>query len=226
MNNILEKKLIEYYKDILLCRNCNLKESYFPQYGLIGKNYNEGGIVFMQINPGHIGNMSDEEIKTRYKNEKNREQALIKKKNTDRFIKAQETFLKNPCIESFQFLTNETVECVKLWGWPNGKYIKVIEKHGADIDSVALLNIAQCPIPNDNFDNAFLKKCWSKCTEQLIGILKPRLIVAQGKIVKRLLDNFSCNAELIEGVHHAARFSNAEKEIIFRNVKERISPDS
>lgn len=221
----LKKELIELWQEILKCNHCELPTDYTPQFRPVGSSYMSGGVVFVQINPGHIGYLSDNEIKKKYKRESSRQRARDKQKKTTELIKLETKFSKNPSIEHMCSLTAKYKDAMrKHWGWPPGKYYKTIEKHGAKFDDIAVINLAQCPIPNDKYSKKHFSNCWQIQTKKLLAILKPKIIVAQGKVVlnflkKRQLGN---GVLLIEGVHHASRESNEVKNNRFNDVRNAI----
>ena len=113
----------------------------------------------------------------------------------------------------------------KIWGWPLGRYANTIESHGVSLENVAVINLAQCPMKENNYNKSLLNKCWEKQTLQLLKILRPKILVAQGKtVLKYLQDNYANrDITIIEGVHHASRASKTEKDIIYKNVKRRLA---
>ena len=147
-------RLMDFWKKVLVCRECGLGESYGPQFRPIGSRYKEGGIVFAQINPGHIGSLSEEEIKKRYKSKHGRSIARLKVNTTSRLISLQNSFVEADSGETWSVLCESYLDAMrKVWGWHPGKYAEMIERHGVDFDSVAIINLAQCPIPNDKYHN-------------------------------------------------------------------------
>ena len=217
-----QKKLNKVWKDIFRCRHCGLPDDYTPQYRPIGRTYNLGGILFAQINPGHIGCLTQVEIEKRYKREDSRQKAHRKQLSTSYLLSLQNAFIKESSIENWNQLNNAYNDAVrKVWGWPPGKYLSTIEKHGVNIEDVALINIAQCPVPNNKYTKQMLSDCWKIHTKKLIAVLKPRLVVAQGKAVFGFLKNQDLieNANLIKGNHHASRQRTEIKKQIFHEVK-------
>lgn len=218
----MQEHLIDLWRDIFICRHCNLPDDYTPQFHPLGNLYQENGILFAQINPGHIGRLTDTEIKQRYKNESSRQKARYKKEITSELLSLQNSFSKSPSSQNLKLLNTGYLKAVNIvWGWPPGKYSKTIEKHGVNIDKVALINLAQCPVPKDKYTKQHFSNCWQLHTKRLLEILKPKLIVAQGKASLNFLQkqDLESGIALVEGNHHASRQSNEVKNHIFNNVK-------
>jgi uracil-DNA glycosylase len=218
----LQNDLMEIWKDIFDCRRCLLPGNYTPQFRPVGSSFHTGGVVFAQINPGHIGSLTQIEIEQRYKTTNSRQIALHKQKVTDRLITLQNVFSKSPSKANWNQLNSAYNNAVcKIWGWPPGKYMDTIEKHGVKIDKVALINLAQCPVPKDKYTKRNFANCWQLHTNRLLEALKPNLIVAQGKAVLSFLQEqkFKSISVLVEGNHHASRQSNKIKNQIFHEVK-------
>jgi len=217
-----QNDLIEIWKDIFNCSRCELPSDYRPQYRPIGSNYQSDGVLFAQINPGHIGRLTQIEIEQRYKRESSKQQALHKQKVAADLISLQNTFSKNPSIENWDRINSAYNKALKeVWGWPPGKYSNTIDKHGISIDEVALTNLIQCPVPKDKYTKRYFSNCWELHTKKIIGTLKPRIIVAQGKTSFNFLQkqDLDTKVTLIEGNHHASRQSNETKNRIFNEVK-------
>ena len=218
----LQIDLIDLWIDIFGCSRCDFPNDYTPQFRPVETGYRPGGVVFAQINPGHIGRLTQTEIKKRYKNEKSRQRAHYKQKITSDLLVLQDVFLKNPSVENLNQLNSGYSNAVRrVWGWPPGKYLITIEKHGIKIDEVALINLAQCPIPKDKYTKRNFSNCWELHTKRIINALKPRLIVAQGKASFTFLQaqDLDKNISLIEGNHRASRQSNEIKNQTFNKVK-------
>jgi len=218
----IQKLLIDLWRDIFSCKQCNLPVDYIPTFRPLGNLYQENGVVFAQINPGHIGWLTDSEIDERYKSESARHRARYKRKVTSDLLLLQDHFLKNPSIQNWKLLNiGYRNAMIRVWGWPPGKYSETIERHGVAIQEIAVVNIAQCPIPGDKYSKQIFSNCWRLHTERLLRILKPKLIVAQGKVCLNFLQNqdLDNNSTLVEGNHHASRQSNEVKNRIFNNVK-------
>ncbi len=218
----IKKLLIDLWREIFDCRQCNLPVDYIPQFRPVGNSYPENGVVFAQINPGHIGRLTDPEINVRYKSESSRQKARYKQNVTSELLLLQDNFSKDPSTQSWKLLnTGYRNAIVQVWGWPPGKYSKTIEKHGIKIDEIAVINLAQCPVPMDKYSQQKFSNCWQLHTKRLLRILKPKLIVAQGKACLNFLQdqNLDNNVTLVEGNHHASRQSNEVKNQIYNNVK-------
>ena len=224
MLNELEKELYSYWLDTLTCSKCGLKRSYSPQYRPVGDNYVINNIVFFQINPGHIGRLSEKQIQKKYKFERSREIARLKQKLTKDLYLSQKKFMENPGEETWKEINITYRAAIKIAGWPPGKYLDTISMHGVDFEDTAVLNIAQCPTPNDKYTNKLLKNCWLFRTEKLINILKPSIIIAQGKVALNFIEKYGKSKDyiILEGVHHAFRGSNKDKNVRFTNVKSEI----
>ena len=222
----LNKKLIEFWTNTLRCRFCNLPKGYRPQFRPVGKLYRPGGVVFLQINPGYIGGTTKSEIRTKYKSERNRDLSLRKLEMTKYLQDVQEEFLEYPSTRTWDFLCTEYFGVMReIWGWPPGRYARTIEAHGVELDSIAIVNLAQCPVRDNDYNKEFLKKCWKKRTFELLSILRPAIIVAQSKTVfdycKDLKASLSMNGEptVLQGVHHASRASSEEKQRLFNKTR-------
>ncbi|OGP87423.1 MAG: hypothetical protein A2156_13380 [Deltaproteobacteria bacterium RBG_16_48_10] len=64
MTDVNMKELTDLYSRMCTCRECQLPKGYYPQLRPPGPKYQVCGIVFVQINPGHIGSMSSQQIAT------------------------------------------------------------------------------------------------------------------------------------------------------------------
>ena len=214
-----------FWSKTLSCRECCLPKGFIPQIRPVGLDYDRGNIVFMQINPGQIGRLTEKQIKERYKTERNRVIARLKHKTSNHLMDLQKQFLSKPNNLTWKILCEAYGKaCSDVWGWLPGSYGKTIEKHGVNLNEIAVVNIAQCPVPDDNYGNHFLLKCWSKRTKRLLEILEPRIIVAQGKTVLRFLNKYLNTDDyiIVEGVHHSSRMSNAEKQSLFSQTQKVI----
>ena len=218
----LQHDLMGIWKDIFDCRRCSLPENYTPQFRPVGSRFYAGGVVFAQINPGHIGSLTQIEIEQRYKTQSSQQRALHKQKVTSELISLQNAYSKNPSSANWNQLNSAYNNAVcKVWGWPPGKYMNTIEKHGVKIKEVALINLAQCPVPKDKYKKQNFSNCWQLHTNRLLEALKPKLIVAQGKAALNFLQKQTLKSTtiLVEGVHHASRQNNEIKNNIFHEVK-------
>jgi hypothetical protein len=226
MPDSIDKKLIPVFKKIARCDACSLPKGYTPVLRPRGRKYEQGGIVFIQINPGHIGRLTDAQIRRKYKSKYSRSIVIKKASDTDELLRLQNDFIKKPTQKTYKvFQTKYLYSMTELWGWPPGKYGKTIEQHGVKLDSIAVINIAQCPIPDDKYSNKFFTTCWENWTYNLIDILQPSLIVAQGNTVYKFLQKQALpnNVKLVLGVHHASRQKNKLKEKAFREVKKKVN---
>jgi hypothetical protein len=226
MEEINKNELIELYLSLSKCRECQLNDGYFPQLYPPGIDYKPGGVVFIQINPGYIGSMKDAEIAKKYKKEYNRNIACKKAQETRKLIILQEEFIKNPFEYTYNSFRDTTQRLMsELWGWPPGKYGRTIKDHGAQLASIAIINLAQCPVP-DNKYQSILEKCWFEWTSKMLEILRPSTIVAQGEQVYNFLlkhkSQLPMGTELLKGIHHADRRSQEIKDEILSIVKKSI----
>lgn len=208
--------------DALRCRFCGLPERQRPQIRPVGKLYRPGGVTFFQINPGYIGGTTKSEVRSKYKSVGNRNLALRKIEMTKYLQSVQEEFLESPSARRWDVLCKKYFGIMReFWGWPPGKYAKTIEEHGIGLDSVSIVNLAQCPVWHDAYSKKLLNNCWENRTSQLLKILQPRIIVAQGKTVFDYLEAklHSNWPKILQGVHHASRASSEEKQRLFNKVR-------
>jgi hypothetical protein len=204
------------------CRDCGLPQGYCPQLRPHGPEYKPRGVVFVQINPGQVGILSAEKIEQKYARESDREIATRKATDTRKLLSLQTQFVENPGDATYDRMRDAFQRSMsELWGWPPGKYGSTIEAHGVSLETVAIVNLAQCPVPDDSYKRRQLDLCWSKWTSRMVTLLQPALIVAQGKQVWDFLRNRQLppNAKLVEGVHHADRKSREAKERLFSAVR-------
>lgn len=223
MDNSLLFKLYTLYKEMINCDLCsklhNIKVGR-PQLRPIGDNYHNSRILFLQINPGNLGSLTDEEIKE-YSEPKRK--IIYKIKEGEKVLRQlSEKFMENNSFEIFIELHKEYINVLKtLSGHVKGKLNQVITNHGVTLDDVALLNLAHCPTTNNKYPKGLLKNCYNNWTKKIIDLLQPKVIVAQGKetfiFISELL-NFG-NIKIIEGVHHASRQSNEWKNEKYNEVK-------
>jgi hypothetical protein len=89
--------------------------------------------------------------------------------------------------------------------WSRGKFVTFIEKSGASLDEIALLNVAWCATKGNKYPAPMLQNCWEAQTQSALAALKPTIIVACGGHVQ----NFARRAGLsfVAAPHPAARFS-------------------
>jgi len=205
------------------CSECKLPENCLPQLRPPGPDYEKGGIVFVQINPGFIGVMDKKEISKVYKTEKNRKIAEKKIILTKEMLKSQAKFIKAPSIESYTHFVDVIHKNRDLWGWPPGKFKKTIEEHGVELKDVAIINLAQCPVENNKF-RKILSPCFEKWFFEMLDCLQPVALVGQGKVVFNFLNTVDLpqGINLIEGVHHAFRGSDKQKQEVLRKAITRI----
>jgi len=219
----LDKKLMSFWTRILKCNHCQeLPDDYYPQFRPVGKKYKVGGVAICQINPGHIGQLTEEVINARYKSENNRKRAMLKQSTANHLTELQKHFTDNPTSETWKALCVDYGEAMSnVWGWPPGKYRKTIERHGASLESVAIVNLMQCPVPRDRYSNKLLSACWSERTLGLLEILQPKIIVGQGKTVLRFLrkQQMAWHVTLLEGVHQASRASKEKNQQLFDKTR-------
>lgn len=223
----MKKRLIEFWTDTLHCRFCNLPKEHRPQFRPVGELYRPGGIVFLQINPGYIGGTTKSQIRSKYKLARNRDIALRKLEMTKYLQGLQKEFLESPSSEMWDVLCNQYLRVMReFWGWPPGKYSKTIEEHGVGLDSISIVNLAQCSVWDDAYDKRLLNNCWERRTSELLSILQPGIIVAQSKTVfdhlKHQARLHSNGPMILEGVHHASRASSEEKQRLFHKVRTRL----
>lgn len=213
--DLIFAELTSTYTQLCRCHECQLPAGYYPQLRPPGPKYDYGGVVFMQINPGHIGSLSDVQIAQRYRTDYARQIAKNKASVTHELVARQNDFLSSHSRVSYELMRDTYLRAMsEVWGWPSGKYGRIVESHGGHLESVAMVNLAQCPVPNDAYSRKQLERCFSQWTSRLLDILQPSFIVAQGTRVF----NFLCNhqllpgAVLVEGIHHADRSSRERKE--------------
>ena len=216
--------LKKHSQAISACRECNLTKGYFPQLRPPGPGYHLGGVVFVQINPGHIGSMTEEQIDKRYKSEYGRKTARWKASDTRKLMRLQKAFVQDPTTAAYNNMRDAFMESMaNVWGWPPGKYGKTIEAHSVTLQDIAVLNLAQCPVPNDSYRQKQLWICWNKWGYRQLKILQPSLLVAQGKQVFEFLMNqeLPAGVRIIEGLHHAERRSLKTKNEVLDKVRNR-----
>jgi len=219
------KELQDVYVQICGCRECGLPAGYCPQLRPPGRRYAPGGVVFVQINPGHTGSLTAREIEGKYVREHDREIARRKATNTQKLVSLQSQFIKTPGDDTYETMRSAFLNSMsEHWGWPPGKYGAMIKAHGVSLDEIAIINLAQCPVPDNSYQRHQLERCWTKWTSQLLTQLQPCVIVAQGRQVWDFLRTrtLPVKATLVEGVHHADRKSNEDKQRRLLRVREAI----
>ncbi len=225
MGNMNLTRLIALYTLMLKCRECHLPQGYCPQVRPPGPEYKPGGVVFVQINPGHIGSLNDEDIAQKYSTQHARSIAIRKATDTRKLLSLQEEFVRHPEGTTYKCMSEAfLISMSELWGWPPGKYGSTIEAHGVRLETVAALNLAQCPVPNNSYRRRQLDLCWANWTLQMLLLLQPAVIVAQGKQVWDFLHNrqMPSRATLVEGLHHADRRSKETKERLLSVAREAV----
>lgn len=232
MDLTLENRLIKLWKEMLKCNICKIPDNCKPHFRPVGKEYKIGGVVFLQINPGIAGFIKRKDFNEKYKSDRSKEITSKKQRSTEEINRYQENFQNNPRKESWETMNDAFLKAIKEdWGWPPGKYRKTIEKHiektSLSFDSLAFLNLMQCPVQGNNYNNKHILNCWRKNTNKLIKTLNPKVIVAQGKKVYSFLkshgDDLIKNVKISEGVHHASREKTEEKQKIFDSVAKDIN---
>lgn len=216
----LTEELIELCTEMARCRRCQLPKDYGPQLKVPFSGYRPGGVCFVQINPGHIGSLSEAEIKQRYKSEYGRSTARQKAKSTRALSSAQRAFVASPTRAAYESYRERLLQAIQKWGWPPGKYVKVLEAHGVRLENVAVINLAQCPVPQDSYSKTQLQTCWQTWTRRQLEILAPKIVIAQGKQVFQFLEQQTLppGTSLIEGVHHADRRSSTIRTKMLHRV--------
>jgi len=217
------KELKDLYIQICACRDCHLPLGYCSQLRPYGPEYKAGGVVFVQINPGHIGSLSTEEIEQKYVSQNDRNIAIRKATDTRKLLSLQRQFTENPSDTTYDRMSNTFLRSMsELWGWPPGKYGSTITAHGVLLETIAVLNLAQCPVPDDLYGRRQLELCWTKWTSRMLMLLQPSMIVAQGKQVWEFLRNrqLPLNVKLVAGLHHADRRNKQVKERVLSCVRE------
>ena len=224
MPEVSMSELMELYGQICLCHDCQLPQGFCPQLRPPGPDYKPGGVAFVQINPGQVGSLSDERIAS-YRTENARDIATRKASDTRRLVSLQEQFVKNPNDTTYErmraaFFTSMS----ELWGWPPGKYRSTIESHGVALGTVACVNLAQCPVPDNSYRRPQLDHCWSKWTSRILLLLRPAVVVAQGKQVWDFMRGrrLPCDATLVEGLHHADRKSGEARESLLSRARDTL----
>jgi hypothetical protein len=223
MTAINTDELAALYERMCKCRECHLPSDFCPQLRPPGPNYRRGGIVFMQINPGQTGSLTDQQIAERYRRPHDRAVAMRKRAVTTHLRELQTAFLLRPSPTTYQPMRDAFLSAMATtWGWPEGKYGRTVEAHGVKLDAVAMANLAQCPVPGDSYRDAQLARCWSHWTASLLSILQPALVVAQGKQVWDFLSSqpLPRGARLIEGLHHADRRRGDIQAQVLQGVRE------
>ena len=206
------------------CNKCSLNSHYIPQIRWIGKKYEEKRILFVQLNPGAIGNLEDWEIEDKYKKQPWRIKFYKEKKElATKLFEVQEIFKNDSTIEHWEKLQITLMNAMHKWGNSKYKstYIDVIERHGIKIDEIAISNIALCPTPSNKYQK-YLTPCWESWTKDyILNILKPKLVVAQGRRVFSFLNkrlNWG-DFDILLGVHHSHYYKENPQ---FAKVKRRI----
>jgi hypothetical protein len=164
-------------------------------------------------------------IIAKYRTQKNRNIAMRKATNTRQLLSLQEEFVKNPSNTTYERMRNAFFTSMsELWGWPPGKYGSTIEAHGVSLETAAVLNLAQCPVPGDSYRRHQLDLCWSKWTSRMMMLLQPAVIVAQGKQVWDFIRSRQLppGARLVEGLHHADRRSREVKQRLLSAAREAV----
>lgn len=221
MGELNQRELIALYVEICTCKDCHLPEGYRPMLRPPGHEYKTRGVVFVQINPGAIGFLSNDEIEQKYSSQQNRNIANRKAKDTKILISLQKRFLRKPCVSTYDRMGEVFCNSMsRVWGWPPGKYGSTIEAHGVSLVEAAFLNLAQCPIPNNSYRRHQLDRCWSKWASRILSLLQPALIVAQGKQVLNFIGNHQlhCDVKIVEGLHHADRRSKEVKQKVLTSA--------
>lgn len=224
MPEVSMSELRDLYGQICLCCDCQLPQGFCPQLRPPGPNYKPGGVAFVQINPGQVGSLSDEKIAS-YRTENARDIATLKAADTRRLVSLQEQFVKNPNDTTYERMrTAFFTSMSELWGWPPGKYRSTIEAHGVALGAVACVNLAQCPVPDNSYRRHQLDHCWSKWTSRILLLLRPAVVVAQGKQGWDLMRGrrLPCDATLVEGLHHADRKSCEAKESLLSRARDTL----
>lgn len=137
----------------------------------------------------------------------------------------QKEFLESPSAGTWDVLCSQYFQVMReFWGWPPGKFAKTIEEHGIELDSISIVNLAQCPVWGDAYDKRLLNNCWESRTSELLSILQPGIIVAQSKTVFDHLKEklHSIGPKILQGVHHASRASSEEKQRLFHKIRIRL----
>jgi len=218
-------------RKIAKCRACGLPCGYRPRPFVPPVGYRRGGICFVQINPGHIGTLTATEIKQRYLSEYGRALALRKVEAAKRLHHARESYVEagTRAASALQVYREELLSQMReAWGWPPGAYGRMIEAHGVELDQVAVINLAQCPVPRDGYRRRHLETCWQRWTCHLLECLAPAIVIAQGRQVSQFL---SCHElpgtpRLLEGVHHASRASRTSRDSTLAQLRAAIAPTS
>jgi hypothetical protein len=226
MTDVNMKELTDLYSRMCTCRECQLPKGYCPQLRPPGPKYQVCGIVFVQINPGHIGSMSSQQIARRYSTENTRNIAMQKAQETRQLVNIQEEFVRNPGDVTYRRMRDAVLRSIsERWGWPPGKYGSTIRAHGVPLETTTVINLVQCPVPGDSYRRRQLDLCWSKWTSTMLRLLQPAVVVAQGKQVWNFLHNrqLPSGTMLLEGLHHADRRSREVKEQLFSAVRDAIS---
>jgi len=224
MTDVNMTELRDLYAQICVCCDCQLPQGFCPQLRPPGPNYKPGGVAFVQINPGQVGSLSDQKI-AKYRTENARNIATRKATDTRQLLSLQEEFVKNPSDTTYERMrTAFFTSMSELWGWPPGKYGSTIEAHGVSLEAVAFLNLAQCPVPDDSYRRHQLDLCWSKWTSRMLMLLRPAVIVAQGKQAWDFIRGrqLPLDATLVEGLHHADRRSREVKEGLLSGVRDAL----
>ena len=219
------KELQHIYIQICACRDCGLPDGYCPQLRPPGPQYRPGGAVFVQINPGYTGSLTPREIEQKYVRQYDRDIATRKATDTRKLISLQSQFVGNPTDTTYESMRNAFLRSMsEVWGRPPGKYGSTIRAHGVSLDEIAVINLAQCPVPDNSYERDQLERCWTKWTSQLLRLLQPCVVVAQGTQVWKFLrdGHLRVNAKLVEGVHHADRKSNEDKQRRLLRVRKTI----
>jgi hypothetical protein len=169
--------------------------------------------------------MTARDIERKYVRQHNRDVATRKETNTRKLITLQSQFVKSPRDDTYDSMRDAFLNSMsEHWGWPPGKYGATIRAHGVSLEEITVINLAQCPVPDNSYQRHQLARCWTKWTSQLLMLLQPCIIVAQGTQVWKFLRNCALpvNAKLVEGVHHADRKSNEDKQKRLLIVRETI----
>ena len=96
--------------------------------------------MFVQINPGHIGSLKEDEIARKYSTRYARSIATRKATDTRKLLSLQEEFVRNPGDSTYNRMGEAFLFSMReVWGWPPGKYGSTIEAHGVALERIAVV---------------------------------------------------------------------------------------
>lgn len=115
-----------------------------------------------------------------------------------------------------------------MYRWGSGKYVEQVTDLGLDLNSIATMNIALCPMvnkqENDICPNDAADLCYLLWTKDLLVLLKPDVVLLCGAVPQRFAHPIQVDigCRTLDVPHYANRLNKETRKIKYTRLREQI----